>query len=171
VHLKPSLWRSWSGGTVLLVRRRSDDDAPPWVLPGGSIKSGESAEDAAVRETLEETRLTVAARHLLGSRVHPASRCELHYVACDLIAGTARVVNADEIEAVEWVPIGISRSHTMAPELPGDTITTGFCAGSSRPVLLAEGGAGALRGHHPVAHEKPGALVAPGSGWLSNNAI
>lgn len=41
---------------VLLVKRR---DVPVWVLPGGGIEAGESAADAAVRETFEETGLNV----------------------------------------------------------------------------------------------------------------
>lgn len=90
---------------VLLVRRRANDGAPPWVLPGGNVEPAERAEQAAVRETLEETGLTVAARRVLGERVHPATGRHLTYVACDVIAGTARVADADELDAVEWVPV------------------------------------------------------------------
>jgi 8-oxo-dGTP diphosphatase len=39
---------------VLLVKRH---DAPVWVLPGGGIDPGESAEEAVIREVLEETGL------------------------------------------------------------------------------------------------------------------
>ncbi len=42
-------------GEVLLVERR---DVPVWVLPGGGIDEGESAEQAALRELKEETGLT-----------------------------------------------------------------------------------------------------------------
>ena len=49
---------------VLLVRRKN----PPlgWALPGGFIDYGESAEQAAVRETLEETGLRVQLTGLVG---------------------------------------------------------------------------------------------------------
>lgn len=93
-------------GRLLLVHRRADDGAPPWVLPGGNAEPGESAEEAAVRETLEETGLTVVAWAVLGERVHPATGRHLTYVACDVITGTARVADSEELDAVEWVPGG-----------------------------------------------------------------
>ena len=91
---------------VLLVHRRADDGAPPWVLPGGKIEPGENPAAAAVREVLEETGLTVAPRSVLGERIHPATGRRLIYVACEGIAGTADMADADELDAVEWVPIG-----------------------------------------------------------------
>jgi len=48
--------------SILLVRRRN----PPhgWALPGGYVAYGESVEDAARREALEETRLNVTLERL-----------------------------------------------------------------------------------------------------------
>jgi 8-oxo-dGTP diphosphatase len=44
------------GGKVLLLRRAATEDHPfEWAFPGGKIKPGESAEDAAVREVYEES--------------------------------------------------------------------------------------------------------------------
>jgi 8-oxo-dGTP diphosphatase len=94
------------GGSVLLVRRRATDNAPPWVLPGGKIAPGESPGQAAVREALEETGIETAQRRVLGSRVHPDTGKRITYVACDVITGTARVAAPRELVAVEWVPIG-----------------------------------------------------------------
>lgn len=93
-------------GRVLLVRRRADDGAPPWVLPGGKLEPGESPAEAAAREVLEETGLTVRGTRILGERVHPDTSVHLIYVACGVIAGTARVAAAGELDAVEWVPAG-----------------------------------------------------------------
>jgi len=41
------------------------------VFPGGQIEPDESPEDAAVRDTLEETGLRVRAIRVIGSRVYP----------------------------------------------------------------------------------------------------
>ncbi|MET9294013.1 NUDIX hydrolase [Streptomyces sp. NPDC003077] len=48
----------------VLLQRRGDDGA--WGAPGGAIELGESAEEAALRETEEETGLRVRADTLLG---------------------------------------------------------------------------------------------------------
>jgi 8-oxo-dGTP pyrophosphatase MutT (NUDIX family) len=42
---------------VLIGRRR--DGTPRWVFPGGKAEPGESPQDAAVRETGEETGLQI----------------------------------------------------------------------------------------------------------------
>jgi 8-oxo-dGTP diphosphatase len=51
---------------VLVGKRR--DGGAPWTFPGGKIEPGESPEDAAVRETLEETELRVRATGVIGGR-------------------------------------------------------------------------------------------------------
>ena len=46
----------WLGGRLLLVRRC---DSGTWELPGGRVDVGETAVEAAVRETAEEAGVTV----------------------------------------------------------------------------------------------------------------
>lgn len=48
----------------VLLQRRADVDA--WGFPGGAIELGESAAEAAIRETREETGLDVEIVDLLG---------------------------------------------------------------------------------------------------------
>lgn len=92
-------------GRLLLARRRQQEGTVLWSMPGGKTEPGETPEQAAVREAREETSLTVEARAILGERVHPATGRRMIYVACDVIAGTARVGDPEEHDAMEWVAI------------------------------------------------------------------
>lgn len=53
-------------GHILLVRRNIEPRSGYWVFPGGYMDVGETAEEAALRETLEEARLEVGSLELVG---------------------------------------------------------------------------------------------------------
>lgn len=52
------------GNNRLLMMKRSDNNC--WGIPGGSVEPGEVVEEAAKRETLEETNIEVGETSLLG---------------------------------------------------------------------------------------------------------
>lgn len=96
-----------------------------WGLPGGLMELGESAEDAARREVLEETGLRLGKLELFGVYSGPGYRCraengdEFDVV---LIAYTARdfegraAVMDDESLSLEWfgldcLPENMSGQH------------------------------------------------------------
>ena len=54
-------------GKLLLARRGVDPAKGEWDIPGGFVDRGESAEEAVVREALEETALRVRVSEYLGS--------------------------------------------------------------------------------------------------------
>lgn len=85
-----------------MVRRRVKEGTLSWQFPAGEVEAGETHEDAAVRETIEEVGLTVRAVQLLGSRVHPATGRTMAYAACEVVSGEAEVADADELDAVAW---------------------------------------------------------------------
>lgn len=53
-------------GKILMVRRAIEPGYGQWVIPGGYIERGETVEEAAVRETLEESSVTVELGRLLN---------------------------------------------------------------------------------------------------------
>ncbi|MFE9886842.1 NUDIX hydrolase [Streptomyces scopuliridis] len=97
-------------GRVLMIQRRVKEGELLWQFPAGAIEAGETAEQAAVRETAEETGLTVEAIKLLGERIHPKTGRLMSYTACEWLSGAAIVGDEEEISEVAWV------KHSEIPE-------------------------------------------------------
>ncbi|ANB02479.1 NUDIX hydrolase [Ectothiorhodospira sp. BSL-9] len=87
---------------VLLIERRH----PPhgWALPGGFVDVGETVEQAAVREALEETGLEVSLEGLLGLYSDPGRDPRGHTVSAVYLASArGEPEAADDAAAVRWV--------------------------------------------------------------------
>ncbi|MCP4448522.1 MAG: NUDIX domain-containing protein [Myxococcales bacterium] len=74
-----------SPGEILLARRARDPLKGRLDLPGGLVGSGESLEDAARREVLEEVSLTVRDLAYLGSFPNAYAFGDIIYGALDVI--------------------------------------------------------------------------------------
>lgn len=93
-------------GEILLVRQRDGD---VWSTPGGAIEPDESPVDAVIRETWEETGLTVEPVRLIGAFGGPNfvvrydNGDETQYVMCvfecSRISGELRASNDEVTEA------------------------------------------------------------------------
>ena len=59
----------FNGKGEVLLQRRADNDW--WGLPGGHVDAGESVEQGAIREVLEETGLLTRVKRLVGIYSHP----------------------------------------------------------------------------------------------------
>jgi len=95
----------------VLVKRVHPPLAGEWSLPGGVLELGETLRQAAAREALEETGLTVEVGELLGvfDRVirNADQRIRYHYVLIDFLchcsAGELRAAG-DAAEARWFAP-------------------------------------------------------------------
>lgn len=95
-------------GKVLLVHRR-DYDA--WDLPGGSVESGETPWDGAVREVKEETGLDVRIQRLDGIYSEPSRNTLVFSFIC-IPTGGSLALNP-EADALDYFPIDQLPENTL----------------------------------------------------------
>ena len=90
-------------GCVLLVRQTYGRRL--WGLPGGVVDPGETPVDAAIREAREEVGVDVQVEALIGMYLLQGGGWPdvlAHVFLARIERGTPRVVDAGEIERVEW---------------------------------------------------------------------
>lgn len=77
-----------------------------WTFIAGEHIDGESLEETALREVMEETGLQVVTTGVIGERKHPRTQRWMTYIAATPTAGTdAFVGDADELAEVRWVTL------------------------------------------------------------------
>jgi ADP-ribose pyrophosphatase YjhB (NUDIX family) len=87
-------------GKVALVRRGMRPRKGTWVFPGGYVDAGESLEDAARREVLEETGLTVQLGRLIGVYSRTDEENVLIVYAGQVVGG--QLTAGDEEQEAAW---------------------------------------------------------------------
>ncbi len=109
-------------GGLVLVRRAIDPGYGLWVVPGGFVDAGEPVQEAVVRETLEETHLTVQVKRLFNVYSYRNHRTVVlafltEYLKGELAAGDetleARVFRPQEIP---WEKIAFSSTRDALRE-------------------------------------------------------
>jgi 8-oxo-dGTP diphosphatase len=91
-------------GRVLLVLRRHDPQKARWSIPGGSAEPGETLQQTAAREVLEETGLHVRVGEELWTLHLPIGDgrvYEVHDFAATVIRGD--LASGDDAADARWV--------------------------------------------------------------------
>lgn len=107
----------------LLIKRASEPDAGLWSVPGGLVEIGESVEEAALRETKEETGLDVHLVSLLDVIdkivLDDDDQIKYHFVIVDYLAEPISENMSPRDDALEarWVHPQDFHKYELSPTL------------------------------------------------------
>lgn len=121
-----------NAGEVLLVESKATPGA--WVPPGGKVEAAEGLAEAAEREVLEETGVTVRASAMLGLRQVWAERGDALevYLAASAAGDAAEAGSGVEGRPARWVRVADLGATKHFPQELGE-----LCARATEGVAEA----------------------------------
>ena len=103
-----------SGSKIFVSQRGYGDFKDMWEFPGGKIESGETPEDALVREICEELSVTISVDEWIGNVEYdyPSFHLKMSCFLCSIVSGEVKLnehegakwIALSEINEVNWLP-------------------------------------------------------------------
>ncbi len=114
-------------GKILATQRGYGDFKDGWEFPGGKIESGETAEQAIVREIQEELNVTIVPEKLVTTvecdypKFHLTMHCFLSSIKKGHVAllehEAMKWLAKDELDSVGWLPADVEVVEKLKPLL------------------------------------------------------
>ncbi|MGE0010157.1 MAG: NUDIX hydrolase [Candidatus Babeliales bacterium] len=106
---------------LLLLKRTSKALVSPGMedLPGGTIESGESVADGAVREVQEEAGLTLKRMQQLTTHEwpHPSGKMVLEYLFCAVVDTKDVTISPREHDSFRWIKLDELEHSALHPNI------------------------------------------------------
>lgn len=111
-------------GHVLVVKRRAEPGKGLWALPGGFVEQDERLQNAAIRELIEETKISVTPNILKGSirgkeifdlpdrSLRGRTITTAFLFRLDDTKPLPKVKGSDDAEKAFWLPISSARANS-----------------------------------------------------------
>ncbi len=114
-------------GKVLLGKRHDDPEKASsemsgegtWTMPGGKLEFGESFEEGAIRELLEETGLITNSVRVIcvENSVGPKAQFVTIGMIAENVIGEAQIMEPEEITEWQWFELTALPSKVFPPSL------------------------------------------------------
>jgi 8-oxo-dGTP diphosphatase len=88
---------------IVLLKRGVEPAIGKWVFPGGYVDRGETVEEAALRETREESQLEVVIASLLNVYSYPRAPNVIIVYAAQIVGGNL-AAGDESVEAATFLP-------------------------------------------------------------------
>jgi 8-oxo-dGTP diphosphatase len=96
----------WKDNKFLMGKRYGSHGHDTWSIPGGHLEFGETIEEGAIREALEETGITISNIRFLAITedffTEPAKHYVTIWVDSDWTEGEPQITEPDKCEYLEW---------------------------------------------------------------------